>query len=278
MICFRGAIWNWLPSFNETDRKRAISRSESGVVFVVISIVTALMVPVVSTTSTPSFRMQCRNTLKQLGLAMHNYHDECGRFPSAAGIATPTGTELQPAVSWRVTLLPYLESKALYDRYDLTSTWDSTLNAPLMAERVDDYRCLSHAIAVDVPADAPKLTSYVLPTGPGTVFGNPNHPAMSIDDITDGTSNTLLIMEACGTNIIWSEPRDIDVLGTPFGVNLPGRSKGLSNGTVSGYHVSGAHVALADGSVRFLPSTTAPTILKSAISATGSEATGASSF
>lgn len=275
MICFRGAIWNWLPSFNETERKRAISRSDSAVVFVIISIVTALLAPNVTSAPSPGFRMQCRNTLKQLIIGMHNYHDDFKRFPSAAGGVASAGAEFQPAVSWRITLLPYLESKALYDRYDLTAAWDSAANAPLMAEKVDFYRCPSHARAVNIPADAPQLTSYVLPTGPGTVFGDPARPAMNFKEISDGTSNTLLILEACGTNIIWSEPRDIDVLNTPFGVNLPGPSKGLSSGTISGYHVAGAHVAFADGSVRFVPSTTSPAILKSAISASGNEETGA---
>ncbi len=274
MICFRGAIWNWLPSFNETQRKRAISRSEAVAVFVIMTILLALLAPAVQQAPSRGDFNYCRGRLKCLVLAMHNYHDEYQRFPSAAGSAEKS----RPPMSWRIALLPFLEQQSTFDRYDLSATWDQSPNSALMPVSVDAYRCPAHLLATKPKSDDPKYTSFAVPTGPGTVFGEPSQPAMSLKQISDGASNTLLILEACGTNIIWSEPRDIDVLNTPLGVNLAGPSKGLSSGTVSGYHVDGAYVAFADGSVRFMPATTNAKVLREQLTATGGESPGKEEF
>jgi prepilin-type processing-associated H-X9-DG protein len=78
----------------------------------------------------------------------------------------------------------------------------------------------------------------------------------------DGSSNTILLVEACGRNITWTEPRDVQFDDVAIGVNLPGERRGESAGVVSGYHWGGAHVMMADGSVTFISADIDPGLLK----------------
>ena len=101
-----------------------------------------------------------------------------------------------------------------------------------------------------------------MPASPGIrVFPGPK--GIPLSEITDGTSNTLMAFEACGTSIVWTEPRDNDSAGRQLSINGPGRNKGQSDSLISSWHMDGAQVALADGSVRFMSSSTDPKILKS---------------
>lgn len=195
-----------------------------------------------------SNRTQCKYNLKQIGLAMHNYHDAWKTFPPAAGSA--------PLVSWRVALLPYLDQTAVYSRYDQKHAWNQAPNLVLAAERVDVWICPSNY----QPKDANGLycAAYSMLTGPQTVGGNPQ--GTTLLDIKDGSSNTAMIVEACGAQITWSEPRDVNIEQQPIGINFNGERPGHSASLLSAYHF-GAHVLLVDGSVRWLPSNIDPTVL-----------------
>jgi len=92
-----------------------------------------------------------------------------------------------------------------------------------------------------------------------------------LKDVTDGVSNTLAIVEACGLPVVWTEPRDVDLAEQRVGVNLPGDQPGRSRGVVSSYHPQGGHVAMADGSVRFMSADIDPGVLRALLSATGGE-------
>ena len=113
------------------------------------------------------------------------------------------------------------------------------------------------------------FTAYAVLTGPATIF--PTQKAIRFAEITDGTSHTILIGECSGLNIVWTEPRDIDVLQQKIGINLPGDRPGFSSAILSSYHSGGAYVALADGSVRFLSENIDPNILQALTTATGGE-------
>src|SRR5690606_33504900 len=99
-------------------------------------------------------KVQVFNNLKQMGLAMHNYHDSKGQFPAGD----------QGGLSWRVHLLPLLGHEELYRQFKLDEPWDSAHNKPLIEKRPDVYW---HPAVTDLP---PGMTVYVAPVGPGTLF------------------------------------------------------------------------------------------------------------
>src|SRR5262249_30142494 len=80
-------------------------------------------------------RTRSANNLKQIGLAMHNYHDVNGAFPPAA-VCDKTG---KPMLSWRVLILPYIEQDALYKEFKLDEPWDSEHNKKLLAKMPKVY-------------------------------------------------------------------------------------------------------------------------------------------
>lgn len=164
------------------------------------------------------------NHLKQLVLAMHNYHSTHQHFPPAA-VMGPDG---KTPHSWRVELLPFLEENALYDKYRMNEPWDSPDNKKVLEQMPDVLRS---------PYDDPKSTNsgfYVL-AGPGTIFDGAE--GMPIRKITDGTTNTLIIVES-KQNIPWTRPEDI-----PFDPDKP-------LPTIGGFVKDHFDAAAADGSAR----------------------------
>ncbi len=216
----------------------------------------------VSTPREHYWRSQCKNNLKQIGLGMFNYSDRNDRFPPAT-----LGT---PAASWRVTLLPFVEQQELAKRYDFTRAWDSVENAPLQSQVVQAYDCPSRPTRVD--RSGRFLTAYVVPTMAGSLFDGAQGPKFK--DITDGTSNTIMAVESCSMSIVWSEPRDTDPTHADISINGPGAVKGQSGSFISSWHVGGAHIELADGSVRFMSSETDPAILKKLFTKDAGDAVG----
>ncbi len=92
--------------------------------------------------------------------------------------------------------------------------------------------------------------------------------------ISDGTSNTVLVVEACGQEIVWTRPQDIQLSSQNVGVNLPGTQPNHSSGAWSSFHRGGSHTLLADGSVRFISEKTEPKILKALLTATAEDTVG----
>lgn len=205
-------------------------------------------------------RTQCRNNLKQLGLALHNYNDYFHSLPpTAAG---------EPAASWRV--LPYIDQAPLYNAYDFTRAWDESPDADFLQKPVPVLWCPSVRRIHD--EQGRYFSSYIAPTGVGTPFGL--EESRSIEDITDGTSHTLLLVEACGLEILWTDPRDFDVTRGPVGINLKGHGQTDSPGLLSSYHRGGTNVLMADGSVRFLSQKTDPAVLNALLTADGGDDPG----
>ena len=204
----------------------------------------ALLLPAVQQAREAARRTQCKNNLKQMGLGLHNYHDTFSLFP-AAHLNDQQG---EPRLSWRVSILPYIDEAPLYNRYDFNVAWDSPGNSVLLNPMPRVYACPSH------PTPGSTNTSYATITGDHTVLGDGK--CIRIGEIMDGTSNTLMVVEACQLDFPWMKPVDIDaktvtVIGTPNGV--------------SSTHVGGAHVLLADGSVRFISNNIDQGILKNLI-------------
>jgi hypothetical protein len=127
---------------------------------------------------------------------MHNYHDVHGRFPPAA-VRGPDGKAL---LSWRVALLPFISQEELYKQFKLDESWDSPHNIQLLSQMPSIYGPYKGK----PPADG--MTYYQVFVGPGTVFEGPE--GLTFQDISDGTSNTILIVEAWDP-VPWTKPEDL---------------------------------------------------------------------
>jgi len=220
-----------------------------GAMLVSACVLPALLLPAVQQAREAARRTQCRNNLKQIGLALHNYHDVWGSFPPAY-IADETG---RPIHSWRVLILPYLGEQVLYDQYDFDEPWDGPNNSRLLGKRPPAYSCPSS----DVDATS---TYYAAIAGEPCIF-NGDSPT-KIGKITDGTSNTSMVGEVSEMGIPWMEPRDVDFdtytnIGDPAGF--------------SSDHSGGAFFLFADGSVQFLSEETDPDVARSLFTRAGEE-------
>jgi len=174
-------------------------------------------------------RVQSMNNLKQIGLAMHMYHDRHKAFPAPAIYAA----DGKPLLSWRVQLLPYLGQEDLYKQFRLDEPWDSPANRPLVERIPAVYRSPS-ALGVEKGR-----TTYVVPVGESTVF--PGRTRVTIQDITDGTSNTIMAVETSADRaVFWTQPEDL-----PFDPQQP--DCGLA-----GTYPGGFLALFCDGSVQFL--------------------------
>jgi prepilin-type processing-associated H-X9-DG protein len=178
--------------------------------------------------------MYCSNNLKQIGIALHNYHDRYGSLPPAY-IADNDG---HPVHSWRVLILPFLDQQRLYDRYRFDEPWDGPNNIKLVEEMPFVFQCPSNQ------SDEKTCMNYLAVIGPQTTW--PGDTPVRFSDIADGTSNTWLVVEVADSGIAWSEPRDLHVLQMAPVVNAPA-GQGISS-----KHPGGAQVLYADGSVHFV--------------------------
>jgi hypothetical protein len=178
-------------------------------------------------------RMQSSNNLKQIGLAMHNYHDTYGRFPAAA---VYDKNKKKPLLSWRVQILPFIEQDNLYRQFKLDEPWDSEHNKKLIAQMPRVYQS-----SKDPKLLAEFKTTYLAPAGKATMFP-PGPDGVRIADVTDGTSNTLFVVDADDSRaVVWTKPDDLEVAED-------NPAKGLSTRNGDGYLT-----LLVDGSVRLIP-------------------------
>jgi prepilin-type processing-associated H-X9-DG protein len=209
-------------------------------------IMVALLLPAVQAAREAARRTQCSNNLKQIGLAVLNYHDTYKCFPAAV----LTDEDGQPMRSWRVAILPYVEQTPLFDEYDFSEPWDGPNNRALHNVSIPTYGCPSD------PASTSPDTNYVMIVGEGTLGGTPNE-TVRMSDVTDGLSNTILAIEVPASGIHWMEPRDMTVDEAVAYITDP---------AVCGQrhaHPGGCNVLFGDGSVRFLPGTIDPKTLRS---------------
>jgi hypothetical protein len=204
--------------------------------------------------TSPADRARSANNLKQIALALHSYHDAFGQFPGAA-IYGKGGT---PLLSWRVAILPYLEEGGLHKQFRLEEPWDSAHNEKLLAKMPAVYGLPG------VKGAPPQATYYRVFTGADTPFNpavirpGPWPLGMQLVRFTDGTSNTLLVVEA-GEAVPWTKP---DELAYDAKKPLP---------KLGGLFPEGIHAALADGSVKFLDRKAPEVVLRALITPAGGE-------
>jgi prepilin-type N-terminal cleavage/methylation domain-containing protein/prepilin-type processing-associated H-X9-DG protein len=194
------------------SRRSAFTLIELLVVIAIIAILIGLLLPAVQKVREAAARMQCSNNLKQLAIAMHSYHDALGKFPvNRTGPFGPTpGTDWQGwyLLSATVQILPYVEQANLYQQFEnlktsvKASTWD---NAGCPAkQRLSVMLCPSSPL---YSAGSNPGTNYVWCSGSSIhTGGNANATNANgvinntgqrrMTDLTDGTSNTVLVSES----------------------------------------------------------------------------------
>jgi hypothetical protein len=171
-------------------------------------------------------RTQSQNNLKQIALAFHNHNDAFAHMPPAA-LCDPKG---KPLLSWRVAILPFVEEEALYKQFKLDEPWDSDNNKKLLDKMPKLYALPG------VKIKGQGFTAYQVFVGKDALFDGDRKPRIPAS-IPDGTSNTILVVEAAET-VPWTKPADV-----PFGDKDP-RSQ------IGGWYGHVVNVALCDGSVR----------------------------
>ncbi|HTU17718.1 MAG TPA: DUF1559 domain-containing protein [Gemmataceae bacterium] len=184
------------------------------------------------------------NKLKQLGIVMFNYLDaHKNRLPATASL----DKQGKPLLSWRVHLLPFLGEQKLYQQFHLDEPWDSPHNKKLLANMPEVFHGPNRKL------NAEGKTLYLLPVGKHAAFKEgpegPRFPA----DFADGTSNTILIVEADDAHAVpWTKPQDLTI-------DPEHPQRGL------GGHFHGVFVAaLADGSVHLISEAISKTTLQRA--------------
>lgn len=192
---------------------------------------------------------QCKGNFGQLKHAMNSYLYSEGQLPEQS-----TGT---PPHSWRIALLPHLDSKALFESYDFQSAWNAEENIPTAKLRRGIYTCPTMPLQQN---DELKITGYSIPLSPQGLY-QPDAPVREFENFPKGVSHTALLIEACGERIPWTEPRDVLIGASPTVLVLKNGRTQVMN-TLSTYHPSGATVVTADGSVKRFAPETSPEILK----------------
>lgn len=303
--------------------ERGFTLIELLVVIAIIAILVALLLPAVQQAREAARRTQCRNHLKQVGLALTNYHDAHRAFPPAMINSGrfesfpfySNGNRVLNTTGWTL-LLPQLEMANVYNRYDFSqcstqSAWggmpvagNEFVNSDLLGTAVQVFECPSDTeagtISTHLPASSnlysrmnARRISYLFATGQFTDWDHPwqetagdirrgafgNNGAARLRDITDGSSNTILVGEShgglsrktspnfgpwgltgthtcCHGRVLSGSAASVDpdeFSDQRWAINAAWDSDGRSYAWGFGSsHSGGAQFLLGDGSVRFL--------------------------
>jgi prepilin-type N-terminal cleavage/methylation domain-containing protein/prepilin-type processing-associated H-X9-DG protein len=197
-----------------SSRSGAFTLIELLVVIAIIGVLIGLLLPAVQKVREAAARLSCSNNLKQIGLALHNYHDAHLSFPPGYVSAYDgSGDDTGPGWGWAAFILPQVEQQGLYNaaRFDLPV--EAPANAGVRVARVKTYLCPSDAVPATWPAmrydAAGNPTGTICDVasanyigvfgvsepgvdGEGVFFRNSQ---VRMADITDGSSQTLLVGE-----------------------------------------------------------------------------------
>lgn len=211
----------------------------------------ALLLPAVQQAREAARRSQSKNNLKQIALALHNYHETHRVFPPG-GTAKTDGT---PYHSWQTYILPFMDQAPLYNRIDFQEPWTAHQNQNLFKLEIPQYL-------------NPNINEKFTPDGFGMSHYVANEKAMGtnsqlrIRNVKDGLSTTIMAFEAADHFKAWGDPTNfgdpVDYIGS--GHKTPYRG--------------GSHVMLGDGSVRFVSENIDPALLEALSTPAGGERVG----
>ncbi|ADB19164.1 protein of unknown function DUF1559 [Pirellula staleyi DSM 6068] len=287
--------------------RRAFTLVELLVVIAIIGVLVALLLPAVQAAREAARRMSCQNNMKQIGIAVHNYHDTLLQLPPGEANGTYSGSSAFAAI------LPFLEQNNAFALYDFTKGNSDAANLQVVSQKIGTYICPSNVFARPVPIAgcdannrapgtyafcAGSLDPYGTPANGnannGAIVNGPSGPT-NFASIVDGTSNTFLAGEShwnfrdytftsgtCSGQVrggfsYWSSPYPLATLFTTLGPfnpkSMAGDSKRLMNFRSS--HPAGLNMANVDGSVRFWSETVSSDVLNATASRNGAEAISA---
>lgn len=233
------------------------------VVVAIIGVLIALLLPATQSARESGRRATCMNNLKQIGLALLNYEASYKQFPPAT--IGPSNVPRERQFSWLVAILPFMEQSPLYGRLRLDLPCDHPHNAALLQIPLSNVLC---------PSDPSRTTqeglcktSYVAITGADSTRGSGStrgviglDRGLRMDEIVDGTSNTLLVAEVAD--------------GGPWFAGGRGTARRIDDWIEKrswSQHPGGGLFVFADGSVQFFTSTAEPQTLRDLATAQGLE-------
>jgi prepilin-type N-terminal cleavage/methylation domain-containing protein/prepilin-type processing-associated H-X9-DG protein len=301
--------------------RRGFTLIELLVVIAIFAVLIGLLLPAVQKVREAASRMACVNNLKQLGLALHGYQDANGKFPPGqvrgplpeAGVTNPVNH------GWGPFILPFIEQQPLYSQYRWDVQVAHPLNLPVASTQLKIFQCPSaepnrvytagpggngacgdYAPTWHVDPDVvPALVRQGLIDLPADHRGVLAPDLMTrLSEVTDGTSNTILLSEDAGRPRLWRAGRpgpDQTVQGGPWvafnsGINLQGSSPDgttrpgpcalncTNEREVYAFHSGGANAVFADGSVRFLEAGLSIRVLAALVTRAGGEVVSAGDF
>lgn len=225
-----------------------------------LGLIIGLCLPAVPTAREAAKRMACGSSLKQLALLLMPERPASmdWRDDTKSNASVDDGG---PNVSWRVKLLSQLGREDLVEKYRYSEPWDSQGNWRVVHETVSAYTCPSEPELVSPKGG--RFTSYAMLTNSDKQAGNPKRVKLKWGTTSD--SNRILLVESCGANILWTEPRDVDLDTAEWrvgNIGKEGREPWRSRGIASSFHSNGAQVVMGDGSIRFIPSNVDPLALE----------------
>jgi prepilin-type N-terminal cleavage/methylation domain-containing protein len=292
----------------KASANRGFTLIELLVVIAIIAVLIGLLLPAVQKVREAANRSKCQNNLKQIGLALHNYHDVNGTLPPGG---TTAGTQ---GLSYLVLILPFVEQSNLHKPFNLKEAYNTPTNSALGLQPVSTYQCpvapelyteasfefvgdkkpfTAHYVANQGPKNPPANTYRVGP--PVTQGAMALQGVMGMDtkyrfaDITDGTSNTFLIGELAfklpnvppagyrsWTRGCWNGDPDLQCTfskNVRFALNstLYNGSNNYNDMSFGSVHPGGASFALCDASVRFVNESISMTVYWSTASRNGNE-------
>jgi Protein of unknown function (DUF1559) len=201
--------------------------------------------------------------LRQIGIGLNQYLSTEGHFPAAATL----GKDGKPLLSWRVEILPSLGLQSLYKEFHRDEPWDSPHNKTLIEK-------MPPVFAHPDGSDKPGMTPYRGLIGKSAFFDPEEKEGVTIAMITDGTSNTVALVEAKEA-VPWTKPgTEIQVVGP---ANADARTAALL-ALLGGRKAGGFQILLVDGSVRFLSDSINVNTLQSITTRDGGEVVSSDSF
>ena len=213
-------------SYKPRSASRGFTLIELLVVIAIIAILIALLLPAVQQAREAARRTQCKNNMKQLGLALHNYEGTYTMFPPSR--INLTGPVFQQ--TWNVMILPFIEQSAMYSQYNFNINWYAAGNDPITTTQLPAFVCPSTPGSRPLPTQALYDGITGTPSRPQPIWGYSDYGSINavrnafiiasglpsigtkdamgglgrgpggtrIRDISDGTSNTILIAEDAG--------------------------------------------------------------------------------